>query len=226
MYKLYKITNIVNNKAYIGITKSSLIQRWTEHLRDSVNPIYPLHLAIRKYGSDNFKMELLQESVDRDEISLSEDPVIELYQTRIYQHGYNVAKGGYGGDLGPIANQKRRQTLLSKTDEEIALWVAKRNVTIAGRTKENHKGKLSQSIKMIGNRFAEGLIHTDDTKKIISLANSKPKKEKTKKLMSQSAIKNNNGARFAGKKISCLCCKKDWDLGNYTQHIRRKHELQ
>jgi group I intron endonuclease len=225
LYKLYKITNIVNNKGYIGITKSSLLQRWAEHLGDSVNPIYPLHLAINKYGSDNFRIELLAESYDRTKISSSEDPAIELYQTRIYQKGYNVAKG-YGGDLGPIANEKRRQTMLSKTDAEKALWISKRNVTIAGRTKENHSGKLNQSIKMIGNKFAEGIIHTDETKKIISLANSKPKKEKTKQLMSQSAIKNNNSARFAGKKISCLCCEKDWDLGNYTQHVRRTYELQ
>jgi group I intron endonuclease len=221
LYKLYKITNMVNNKGYIGITKSSLLQRWTEHLGDSVNPVYPIHLAINKYGPDNFKMELLDESFDRVKISSSEDPTIELYRTRIYQNGYNVAKGGYGGDLGPIANQKRRRTMLSKTDEEKALWISKRNVTIAGRTKENHSGKLSQSLKMIGNKFAEGLVHTDAAKHIISLANSKPKKETTKQLMSRSAIKNNNGARFAGKKISCLCCAKEWDLGNYTQHIRK-----
>lgn len=221
MYKLYKITNKVNNKTYIGITKSSLKQRWAEHIRDSQNPIYPIHLAIRKYGSINFTIELLSESLNKKEISESEDPAIELYQSRIYQHGYNVAKGGFGGDLGELANKKRSQTMLSKTDEEIALWVSKRNVTIAGRTKENHVGKLKQSITMIGNKFAEGLVHTDETKKIISLANRKPKREETKKLMSKSAILNNNGARFSGRKISCLCCKRELNIGNYTQHIRR-----
>lgn len=221
MYKLYKITNKVNNKTYIGITKSSLKQRWMEHIRDSYNPIYPIHLAIRKYGSENFIIELLLKSQLKEEISEAEDPTIELYQSRIYQHGYNVAKGGYGGDLGELANKKRSQTMLSKSKEEISLWVSKRNVTIAGRTKENHKGKLSQSIKMIGNKFAEGLTHTDEVKKIISLANSKPKTEETKKLMSQSAILNDNGSRFAGRKTSCLCCRKEWDIGNYTQHTRR-----
>jgi group I intron endonuclease len=221
MYKLYKITNKINNKIYIGITKLTVEERWKKHLKDSNSPLYPLHCAIQKYGSENFIIETLLESEIRENISNKEDPMIEFYQARISQHGYNVAKGGYGGDLGPIANKKRSQTMLLKSDEEKNLWISKRNRTISGRTKENHEGKRKQSLKMIGNTFATGLIHSDSTKKIISEANSKPKSQETKKLMSDSAKLNQNGTRFSGRKACCLCCNKEWDIGNYTIHIGR-----
>jgi group I intron endonuclease len=221
MYRLYKITNQINNKIYIGITKLSIEERWKKHLKDSNSPLYPLHCSIQKYGSENFTIEVILESDIREEISSKEDPMIEFYQSRISQNGYNVAKGGYGGDLGEIANRKRSQTMLSKSDEEISAWVAKRNITIAGRNKKNHRGKLSQSLSMIGNTFAMGFTHTPETKSIISRANSKPKSQKTRALMSLSAKSNNNSSRFSGRTTSCLCCKKEWDMGNYTQHIRR-----
>jgi group I intron endonuclease len=227
MYKLYKITNQINSKIYIGITKLLIEERWAKHLRDSASPLYPLHCAIQKYGAENFTIELLLESDIREDISSKEEPMIKFYQAHISQNGYNVAKGGYGGDLGPSANQKRRQTMLNKSDEEKSLWIAKRNVTIAGRTKENHIGKYNQSQKMIGNKFALGLIHSEENKKIISEANKGPKSEETKLKMSESAKKNNNSNRFSGRKTTCLCCKKEWDMGNYTQHIRKlQDELQ
>ena len=137
MHKLYKITNTVNLKSYIGITKSTLTERWNEHLRDSRCPFYPLHCAIQKYGEHNFIIELLEESENRNYISEKEDSTLDLHQSRITQHGYNVAKGGYGGDLGKIANKKRRETMLAKSDEEIALWISRRNVTILKNQRKN-----------------------------------------------------------------------------------------
>ena len=221
MYKLYKITNMINNKSYIGITKSSIEQRFKKHIRDSQCPLYPLHCAIQKYGYTNFKIELLEQSDNKQYISNKEQPTIEIYESHISKNGYNVAIGGYGGDLGPIANLKRSVTMKSKTDEEKSLWISKRNVTIAGRTKENHEGKRQQSLKVSGNTHAKGLVHTDKTKQIISAANSHPKTEKTKQLMSLAAKVRGTGTQLQGKKVGCICCRKEWDLGNYAQHIKR-----
>ena len=61
---IYKITNLINNKLYIGQTTKSLEWRWLKHQKDSIT--YKHHLdtkfarAIRKYGVDNFKIELLE----------------------------------------------------------------------------------------------------------------------------------------------------------------------
>ena len=37
----------------------------------------------------------------------------------------------------------------------------------------------------------------------------------------RNAAKMRGAKHFAGKKISCLCCHRDWDIGNYAQHIRK-----
>lgn len=60
-YSVYKITNKVNGKFYIGITKFSVEKRWEGHInraRKSSRKTYFIN-AIRKYGSENFKTELL-----------------------------------------------------------------------------------------------------------------------------------------------------------------------
>lgn len=226
MYKLYKITNMINNKSYIGITKLKIEERFKKHIKDSQCPLYPLHCAIQKYGHENFKVELLEESDDRSYISNREQPTIEMYESHISKHGYNVAKGGYGGDLGDAANDKRRQTMKSKTDEEKRLWISKRNATVLGRNKHNHEGKRQQALKVLGNKHAKGLVHTEETKKVISEANKHPKSEYTKHLMSLKAKDRGTGPQLQGKKVGCICCNKEWDLGNYTQHIRKIYELQ
>ena len=49
--EVYKVTNIENNKIYIGITNQGYKKRWHKHLSDSYRKSYsPLHLAINKYG--------------------------------------------------------------------------------------------------------------------------------------------------------------------------------
>jgi len=79
MYKLYKITNMINTESYIGITKLTINERFNKHKRDSLMPLYPLHIAMQKYGIENFKIELLEESEDRNFISGKEQPTIELH---------------------------------------------------------------------------------------------------------------------------------------------------
>lgn len=222
MYKLYKITNIVNNKHYIGITKLTLIQRLTKHIKDSQNPKYPLHRAIAKHGKEKFKIELIEESVDRKHISESEEPAILRYDSR--KNGYNIAIGGYGGDLGPEANVKRAQTKLNFSVDKKQELAEKQSLRQTGKTKFNDSGRLAQSLKMIDNKHRLNIPQTEETKEMISLKN-------TGKIRSETAIQNyrkcaklrGTGFQLQGKKISCICCKREWDLGNFTQHINRKN---
>ena len=57
---IYKITNDINNKVYIGKTLSTIDKRWKEHQRDSQKrrcEQRPLYSAIRKYGIEHFHIE-------------------------------------------------------------------------------------------------------------------------------------------------------------------------
>lgn len=165
MYKLYKITNRVNGKLYIGITKLGLNQRWAKHLKDSHNPKYPLHHAIKKHGADLFSIELLKESTNRTYISNLEEPTILEYNAR--DNGYNVAKGGYGGDLGIKANIKRKNTLANRPLSEKQRLADLQRQRQVGKTKENDAGRRAQAEKIKGNKFALGHTHSDETKKKI-----------------------------------------------------------
>lgn len=217
---------MVNNKTYIGITSLTLEQRLSIHISHSKNPKYPIQRAINKYGSKNFSIELLEESDNRSYISQLEEPTILEHNSR--DNGYNVALGGIGGNLGPQASIKRLETIKSWSPErkkEHQENLRRRNL---GKTKENDAGRKSQSEKIKGNKFAKGLRHSDDTKKIISQANKKPKSQITRQRMSESAIINRNGERFSAYRGCCLCCHKEFDLGNLVQHLRRmnKNEFQ
>ena len=58
---IYKITNKINNKIYIGKTTRTVEQRYKEHLADSKRVRSYLHNAIQKYGSENFNVEKVEE---------------------------------------------------------------------------------------------------------------------------------------------------------------------
>ena len=90
---IYIIRNTLNSKVYIGQTRTSIKQRWAEHLRHSKHGIYPINKAMKKYGVDKFYIETLEicpvEKLDEREIFY-----IALYESYNKSKGYNVSLGG------------------------------------------------------------------------------------------------------------------------------------
>lgn len=223
MYKLYQIINTVNGKSYIGITKLSIHERWKGHIYSSKTPKYPLHYAIAKYGSDVFSITLIEENTDRKYISSLEEPTIQRLKTHISENGYNVAKGGYGGDLGPEAQLKRLETIKNHTPERKAEYKERLRQRNLGKTKENDAGRLSQSEKIKGNSFRKNILHDNESKIKISMGNTgKVRSKESRQTYSKIAKLRGTGPQLQGKKVSCLCCNREWDLGNFSQHIKRK----
>lgn len=222
MYKLYQITNTINGKSYIGITKLSINERWKVHISNSRKPKYPLHLAIAKYGADSFTVTLLEENQDRKLISELEEPTIQQLKTHITQHGYNVAKGGYGGNLGKEAYLKRLETIKNFSPERKAEYRERLHLRNLGKTKENDAGRRAQSKKIKGNTFRKDILHDEISKRKISDGNKgKKRSEHTRQRLKEIAKMRGTGSHLQGKRVSCLCCNKAWDLGNFTQHIRK-----
>lgn len=222
MYKLYQITNTVNGKSYVGVTKLSIEKRWEIHKSNAKNPKYPLYHAMAKYGYEAFTIHLLEENKDRKYISSLEEPTIQKLKTHITQNGYNVAKGGYGGDLGPEAYAKRIETIKNYSPEKQAAYKEKLHQRNLGKTKYTDSGRLSQSEKIKGNKFRQGVPHNDDAKSKISIGNKgKKRSEIARQNYSNSAKLRGAGKHLQGKKICCLCCTKEWDLGNFSKHMKR-----
>lgn len=96
---IYKITNLVNDKIYIGKTMDTLPNRFSKHKYDAINypdKFSPLHNAMRKYGVENFKIEPVEEC--EDEI-LSDREVYWIKYYNSYEDreiGYNATPGGEG----------------------------------------------------------------------------------------------------------------------------------
>lgn len=94
---IYKITNLINNKIYIGLTRNSLDSRWSYHIRDSKNAKKGIDAAIRKYGKENFKVEIIDETATTlEELNNLEIYYIKLFNSTNNKIGYNQTSGGGG----------------------------------------------------------------------------------------------------------------------------------
>ena len=98
---IYKITNKINNKVYIGQTSESIRQRWKEHIYAANHDQgkeynYAVHCAIRKYGCCNFDVDLLEE-IDDEMLNDREVYWIEYYDG--FKSGYNMTLGGEGSRI-------------------------------------------------------------------------------------------------------------------------------
>lgn len=92
MIGIYKITNKINNKCYVG-QSVDIEKRWIHHKHDAMCLDLPLYRAIRKYGIENFNFEVLEECKIKD-LDLLEIKWINVCNSRDYNYGYNLAEGG------------------------------------------------------------------------------------------------------------------------------------
>ena len=96
---IYKITNKVNNKMYIGQTVKTVNKRFTQHINNSNKPYFSqivLYKAFNKYGIENFICETIEE-VPNELLDEREQYWIEYYDT--YFNGYNSTLGGRATEL-------------------------------------------------------------------------------------------------------------------------------
>ena len=95
---IYKITNLINNKCYIGQTIKQPEERWKEHQQHAYgshendqNKV--LYKAIRKYGLENFSFEVLQDNINTfEQLDKAEIYWIDFYDS--FVNGYNSTFGG------------------------------------------------------------------------------------------------------------------------------------
>lgn len=92
---IYKVTNIYNRKIYIGQTSRSLVERKCGHRYATITGSkHYFHLALRKYGFDMFKWEILGYCDSKEELLLTEVECIWFFDSNNPIYGYNQTKGG------------------------------------------------------------------------------------------------------------------------------------
>ena len=102
---IYKATNLINGKIYIGMTTKTLEHRVKVHKRDSQRLNTYFYQAIRKHGFDKFKIDTAE---TMEELEEKERYYIKLYNCFDNKDvGYNTQSGG--NSLYEITEEHRRQ---------------------------------------------------------------------------------------------------------------------
>ena len=116
---IYKITNTINGKCYIGeTTKTDPEKRWKEHKSTIKRGVGcpALQNSVIKHGIDNFKFEILIICFDEDRYKY-EIEYIKKYKTLI-PNGYNILEGGPGGSFKGKKHSEETKQLLSKNNKQ------------------------------------------------------------------------------------------------------------
>lgn len=147
MVEVYKVTNKVNGKLYIGQTSRGVEKRKSAHVRNSFNEQSPdydcaFHRAIRKHGPDSFTWEVLSVCTSIEESNKVESQLIAEYNT-CYGAGYNSNEGG-GSGIGykhsEEAKAKIKKAITERGNSELLAWI-KSNPDLVKENRKNAKRK-------------------------------------------------------------------------------------
>lgn len=146
---IYKITNIINNKCYIGETIQTPEKRWKDHKSafKRNGGCTALKSAILKYGLENFKFEVLIICFDQDRL-IYEKQYIKKYNS-LAPNGYNILEGGQEGVLGYKHSEETKKKISLKSKEnsskpEIKEMSRQRAIELNNRIKSGEIVKKSE----------------------------------------------------------------------------------
>ena len=118
MHYLYKITNQINGKIYIGQTINP-DTRWKNHQRSAIDPKVPIQYAIKKYDVNNFEFEVIACCKNQDDTNDIETELIKQYNSFIANgSGYNATHGGMNAPKSENFKQMMRAWHASLSPEE------------------------------------------------------------------------------------------------------------
>ena len=157
MYKIYLITNSLNLKSYVGVTKFSIEYRFTQHTKRG----FLLTEAITKYGESKFSINLIEEVESADRAYELEIFYIKEYNTKA-PNGYNLTDGG-DGIFGWDVTEEYREWCSQRAKE---LHKNKKLGMYGKKHTDETKQKMSESAK--GNKNCLGRVPSDETKLKIS----------------------------------------------------------
>lgn len=153
IYSIYKITNIINNKSYIGWTSRDVNIRIKEHLyKNKTKNRSPISFASEKYGAENFIHSIIYQSKDYEHSREIETHFIIEHNTlvdTIGGYGYNIDLGGKGHKRSPETIEKHRQKLLGR--KQTQEHIDKRKM-IGEKNPMYEKGQFGEKNGMFGKK--------------------------------------------------------------------------
>ena len=182
-YCVYIHINKINNKKYVGITKTSLSRRWGKNGSGYTKHNTAFSRAIKKYGWDNFDHKVFTSNISKERACALETILIEMLRTRDRRYGYNIQPGGQLGNAGVVfsenARAKMREAKLGKSlTEEHRRCISEslkghKPPCFTAETRERlrlaNTGKtMSDEVKSKISSKLTGITRTDETKQKMS----------------------------------------------------------
>lgn len=189
-YIVYKHT-CPNGKVYIGITGKNPSVRWNNGNGYSQNTFF--YRAIKKYGWQNIKHEILFDSLTKDEACKKEIELIAEYKSNQKEYGYNISSGGDSGNAGVIASEETRQKMSVAHSGEKNSFFGKKHTDEA-----RHKNSLAHIGNAAWNKGKKGVqFHGEETRRKMSEAQKGEKNHFYGKHHTPEAIEKIKAARRA-----------------------------
>lgn len=207
MFSIYVITNIVNQKRYIGYSKNTIENRFKKHINQALckSTRSLLHAAIRKYGPESFSVESLEKCQTLVEAKTLEYFNIQLYETNFFRHGlgYNMTDGGEGCSGFRMTTEQKRKISIANRGRKWTLearsWFSER---MKGANNHRYGKRLTDSHKLALREAAAA--------------------GKTRNLKTWILINTITGERIISSDIKKECAFRGWSSANlYSAHYTK-----
>ena len=207
--EIYAIRNLINGKIYVGQTTRGVQCRWRAHIKGlGSDRTYPgLKGALKKYGVENFSVEVIDTAASYEELDSKECAWIGTLDSMV-PNGYNLKEGGKHAPHSAESRERNRQAQLGKKHTHEAK--AKMSAVGKGRVKSpEHLAKISAALQ--GRRPSDAAM-------------ARSREVCTGRKMSD-AFKENQRLKHLGKKDSDATREKNHRAENTAPRRRPKSVL-
>jgi len=174
---IYKATNKLNKKVYIGQTIKTLEKRRSEHIGCAIRgkKVYYFQRALKKYGINNFTWKQIDSADTKAILNKKEKHWIAQYKADNPAHGYNLTSGGANGK--PNAETRKRMSK-AQSGENNPMFGKHHSEEVCRKISKSHKGintwqkgrKASEKTKEKMRQSMLGKRHSEETKRKIAEA--------------------------------------------------------
>ncbi len=191
MFVVYKITNLIDNKCYIG-SSIRVEKRWQQHINASQNPNnvcynYPLYKAFRQFGIENFTFEIIADDFDFIwDMEEYEQQMIDFYEC-LKPKGYNQTRSTHSNNIAKENFQKHIANIsckCAKVDIDNNILETYYSYHDAARKNGYDGDKMASCIRQICKGYKTSLHgkyfrDLDENGNIIAIAFKNPKGKKS-----------------------------------------------
>lgn len=160
---VYKVTNLIDGKIYVGQTAQTLWRRRRAHENECARSTAYFHRSLKKHGFENFQWEEIESCHSKEELHAREIYWIEQFQC-MAPAGYNSAEGGKGGAY--LESHKRRisEALTGRVISE----ATRQKISLLKKGRKQSPETIAKFKERIGekNHFF-GKKHSEETRKLI-----------------------------------------------------------